>query len=517
MARLVKTILFVWAIWNWVQLLIWVPSKATHRLFSYPVAWRHSSANSSHSGDAIWALWENLSLFESVHLFSSILMAARASSKKPYLRRVEGLATGRKKASSTRLLIARVVKCRAASDRVAGLEPSVSFSFSWALHLGKVERNLEYRSSSSSLPAERPKNLEKKNSLECENELRSRAMRQAIEMLLSYCIKRRLRQVSRSKLETTEQQNPNSTIELQDANPMRGQIDGAEGSKESNEATRGHTSGAQINCYKGSKLTDKSSQRFFGLARVREPRDESNSCAKRRKLKAQQAKILSTNDDRRQTMMKSKRSNANFHLAVLLAIIIFELLINVLPESRLELSVSDKTRPPSTLINYLFRNSHFASMLTSSGLPSIKLAEAQSYKPEWPNAQLQQEIFLLNLEDGYFGCQVNESQDYLQLFELSRLCDGQPQCYLGSDELSSKLKCNRRDKCSQIVNLRGQSEYMPCVNGVCLDGLCYCNDGFGGKSCDVPDENECKFRPCDVFAHCTNTMGSYYCSCFPGE
>ena len=30
------------------------------------------------------------------------------------------------------------------------------------------------------------------------------------------------------------------------------------------------------------------------------------------------------------------------------------------------------------------------------------------------------------------------------------------------------------------------------------------------------DENECKYRPCDVFAHCTNTMGSYYCSCFPG-
>ena len=30
------------------------------------------------------------------------------------------------------------------------------------------------------------------------------------------------------------------------------------------------------------------------------------------------------------------------------------------------------------------------------------------------------------------------------------------------------------------------------------------------------DENECKYRPCDVFAQCTNTMGSYYCSCYPG-
>ena len=34
--------------------------------------------------------------------------------------------------------------------------------------------------------------------------------------------------------------------------------------------------------------------------------------------------------------------------------------------------------------------------------------------------------------------------------------------------------------------------------------------------CLFVDENECKYRPCDVFAHCTNTMGSYYCSCFPG-
>ncbi|GIY67824.1 hypothetical protein CEXT_249211 [Caerostris extrusa] len=26
-----------------------------------------------------------------------------------------------------------------------------------------------------------------------------------------------------------------------------------------------------------------------------------------------------------------------------------------------------------------------------------------------------------------------------------------------------------------------------CINGVCLDNLCYCNDGFGGKGCEMPD------------------------------
>lgn len=55
---------------------------------------------------------------------------------------------------------------------------------------------------------------------------------------------------------------------------------------------------------------------------------------------------------------------------------------------------------------------------------------------------LSQEVFFLNLEDGYFGCQVNESTDYLQLFELSKLCDGSQDCYRGSDELHDKLKCS---------------------------------------------------------------------------
>lgn len=214
---------------------------------------------------------------------------------------------------------------------------------------------------------------------------------------------------------------------------------------------------------------------------------------------------------------------SRFYVLLALALIGFRQLISIEPRIRAHTHTRTDTETdtdtetasePTTLIEFLL---HKSARVLQQPRALILQADAQSYKPEWPSAQLQQEIFLLNLEDGYFGCQVNESQDFLQLFELSRLCDGQPQCYLGSDELAGKLRCNQRDRCSQWVNSRGQLEQLNCVNGVCLDGLCYCNDGFGGKSCDVPDENECKFRPCDVFAHCTNTMGSYYCSCYPGE
>lgn len=59
---------------------------------------------------------------------------------------------------------------------------------------------------------------------------------------------------------------------------------------------------------------------------------------------------------------------------------------------------------------------------------------------------IKREVFFLNLEDGYFGCQVNESTDVLQLYELTKLCDGTPDCFLGSDELEKELKCTSEYK-----------------------------------------------------------------------
>ncbi|KAI2804698.1 hypothetical protein BLOT_003686 [Blomia tropicalis] len=153
-------------------------------------------------------------------------------------------------------------------------------------------------------------------------------------------------------------------------------------------------------------------------------------------------------------------------------------------------------------------NSRTNVQVQSSNVSLLIANIKAEYRPNWANPYVQREIFVLNLEDGYFGCQVNESADFLQLFELSKLCDGVPQCFFGSDEVTNELKCTDRNQC--------HPKLPKCTNGVCLDNLCYCNDGFGGKGCELPDENECKYRPCDVFAQCTNTMGSYYCSCYPG-
>ena len=46
--------------------------------------------------------------------------------------------------------------------------------------------------------------------------------------------------------------------------------------------------------------------------------------------------------------------------------------------------------------------------------------------------------------------QVNASVDVLQLFEISKLCDGVQHCYQGSDEQHAKLKCTSKALKAQI-------------------------------------------------------------------
>ena len=71
------------------------------------------------------------------------------------------------------------------------------------------------------------------------------------------------------------------------------------------------------------------------------------------------------------------------------------------------------------------------------------------------------EVFFVNLEEGFFGCQVNETAEVLQIFKINKLCDGVSDCFRGSDENSKELKCSSKyildfsRKCSAVMQRRG--------------------------------------------------------------
>lgn len=87
---------------------------------------------------------------------------------------------------------------------------------------------------------------------------------------------------------------------------------------------------------------------------------------------------------------------------------------------------------PETFVSFLFF--FFRWEVNTNDLSQ---AESQKGFSRGPKT----DVFFLNLEDGYFGCQVNESTDVLQLLELSKLCDDHVDCFRGTDENRAKLKC----------------------------------------------------------------------------
>ena len=98
-------------------------------------------------------------------------------------------------------------------------------------------------------------------------------------------------------------------------------------------------------------------------------------------------------------------------------------------------------------------NNKFSSSRNAFGRPRQQPPQLSS-KPKLRTTTKQndlittqrKEVFFVKLEDGFFGCQVNASVDVLQLFEISKVCDGTPQCWQGSDESNSQLKCTSKKK-----------------------------------------------------------------------
>ena len=55
--------------------------------------------------------------------------------------------------------------------------------------------------------------------------------------------------------------------------------------------------------------------------------------------------------------------------------------------------------------------------------------------------------------------------------------------------------CSNINRCNRNKYFSDDCRYTTgreCKHGACLNGQCHCNDGYGGKGCDMPDDNECK-------------------------
>jgi len=84
-----------------------------------------------------------------------------------------------------------------------------------------------------------------------------------------------------------------------------------------------------------------------------------------------------------------------------------------------------------------------------------------------------------------------------------------PQGYTG--------KPNPNVACEQVdVNILCKSNF-DCVNNAeCIEGQCFCQDGFLAQGAVCVDVDECQNQPCGPLAVCTNTAGSFHCECEQG-
>ena len=89
------------------------------------------------------------------------------------------------------------------------------------------------------------------------------------------------------------------------------------------------------------------------------------------------------------------------------------------------------------------------------------------------------EVFFVNLEEGFFGCQVNETADVLQIFKIKKLCDGVSDCFRGSDENSKDLKCSSKCNINDKDNIstKYHTETLVSHDVLCIGSWCVaCNN-----------------------------------------
>jgi hypothetical protein len=76
------------------------------------------------------------------------------------------------------------------------------------------------------------------------------------------------------------------------------------------------------------------------------------------------------------------------------------------------------------------------------------------------------------------------------------------------------LTCTDIDDC--LANNGGCDPNATCTNQVGAPRICACNPGYTGDGVTCADINECFASPCGANATCSNTVGSFNCTCIPG-
>ncbi|XP_059144240.1 tolloid-like protein 2 [Physella acuta] len=75
-------------------------------------------------------------------------------------------------------------------------------------------------------------------------------------------------------------------------------------------------------------------------------------------------------------------------------------------------------------------------------------------------------------------------------------------------------------KCSNLTHGKNCALSCNCKSNTTAScdnrmGTCYCLPGWTSQNCSV-DINECLYTSCGLYSYCTNTPGSYKCSCYSG-
>lgn len=78
-------------------------------------------------------------------------------------------------------------------------------------------------------------------------------------------------------------------------------------------------------------------------------------------------------------------------------------------------------------------------------------------------------------------------------------------------------KPNPQVACEQVdVNILCKSNYDCTNNAECVEGQCFCQNGFIAQGASCADIDECQAQPCGQFAVCTNSPGGFHCECESG-